>query len=462
VRRRLLLGYVLFTLVVVLILEVPFGVVLVRRENDEFSTSLHRQARTFAVLAEAELEEVGPGPLQALATQFRASAGPDLVVLDIDAKVIADTGHPAVATGSMPFDAATVASVRLGRSVQTMMQLRPSGPREQVVLLSIGAPGDMHGFIAASKSRASVVDKVRDEILGLGLLGLSIVALAVAAALAISRSLSRPLRDLGATARALGTGNLAARADTRRGPPDIRELASTVNDMADRLEQLVRAQRTFVADASHQLRTPLTALRLRLDTLEDVIGEDRHADYELVIAETQRLSRLVDGLLALARAEGMHAERQPLDLVASVDERVDLWSALADERGVTLAADLPETPAVASLVPGHLEQILDNLIANALDVVDRGGRIDVDVASTPTGATVTVTDNGPGLTPDECAHAFDRFWRGRLQGNSRNGSGLGLAIVAELVRANYGTVSLVPRNPHGLTATVRFDSAPVV
>jgi signal transduction histidine kinase len=443
VRRRLLLGYVLFTLVVVLVLEVPFGFVLVRRGNDEFSTALFRQARTFAVLAEAELEAVGPGPLQVLATQFRTSNGPDLVVLDVNAKVIADTGHPAVPTGSMPFDAATIARIRLGKSNEVTMQLRSSGPREKVVLLLIGAPGDTHGFVAASKSRASVVNKVREEIVGLSLLGLAIIALAVAAALAISRSLSRPLHELGATARSLGAGNLSARADTGRGPPDVRELASTVNDMADRLEQLVRAQRTFVADASHQLRTPLTALRLRLDALEDVVGEERHADYELVIAETQRLSRLVDALLALARAEGMHAERQPLDLAASVDERVELWSALADERDVTLAADLPEAPAVASLVPGHLEQILDNLIANALDVVDRGGHIDVEVAATPTGATVTVTDDGPGLTPDECAHAFDRFWRGRVQGDSRAGS-------------------LVPRNPHGLTATVRFDSAPVV
>ena len=198
----------------------------------------------------------------------------------------------------------------------------------------------------------------------------------------------------------------------------------------------------IVADASHQLRTPLTALRLRLDGLEDVIGEDRHADYELVIAETQRLSRLVDGLLALARAKGMHAERQPLDLVASVDERVDLWSALADERGVTLAADLPEAPAVASLVPGPPRADPRQPDSERPRRRRPGGRIDVDVASTPTGATVTVTDNGPGLTPDECAHAFDRFWRGRLQGDSRGGSGLGLAIVAELVRANYGTVSL--------------------
>ena len=151
-RRRLLLGYVLFTLVVVLVLEVPFGIVLVRRENDEFSTSLHRQARTFAVLAEAELEEIGPGDLHTLATQFRVGNGPDLVVLDLDAKVITDTGTPAVPAGSTPFDAAEIARVRLGRSIQVTMQLRSSGPREQVVLLLIGAPGDMHGFVATFKT----------------------------------------------------------------------------------------------------------------------------------------------------------------------------------------------------------------------------------------------------------------------------------------------------------------------
>jgi signal transduction histidine kinase len=229
--------------------------------------------------------------------------------------------------------------------------------------------------------------------------------------------------------------------------------------MAARLEELVGAQEAFVADASHQLRTPLTSLRLRLELLEGKLeaaapAQDQLPDVRAALHEVARLTRLVDGLLALAHAErtGSSATAEAVDLAAAIEERADAWRPVADEEGVVLAVDAP--PVRARATADRLAQVLDNLIANAVEAAPEGSEVNVACADGPRGPEVHVLDRGPGLADEERERAFDRLWSGRAGSSRLGGSGLGLAIVRKLVDADGGTVELRPRPGGGLDAAV--------
>ena len=205
-----------------------------------------------------------------------------------------------------------------------------------------------------------------------------------------------------------------------------------------------------MADASHQLRSPLTALRLRIENLQHDSASATADDLEGALAEVDRLTRLVNGLLALARAERRAHERTIQDVGALVLERADAWRAAAAERDVALDADAPRG-LDAELAPDALEQVLDNLVANALAVAPSGSRVTLAAARDGDTISLTVTDAGPGMAAEDRARAFDRFWRGREE---RPGSGLGLAIVKSLVEADEGSVRLEQGPEGGLRAVV--------
>jgi signal transduction histidine kinase len=240
-------------------------------------------------------------------------------------------------------------------------------------------------------------------------------------------------------------------------PPELAGLARSFNATAERLEALVRSHQSFVADASHQLRTPLAALRLRLENLEADAGDSRPEDIERALAEVQRLSQLVDSLLVLTRAEAARRMAEPVDLGAVVADRHDAWSALASERGVRIESDAP--PIQVRSVPGRLEQVLDNLLSNALEVAPPGSTLHVDVERAGEDARLEVRDAGPGMTPEQRARAFDRFWRGGTARRDGGGFGLGLAIVRELVHADGGTVALDDAREGGLRVSITLPLA---
>jgi signal transduction histidine kinase len=221
-----------------------------------------------------------------------------------------------------------------------------------------------------------------------------------------------------------------------------------------KVDVLLRSQHEFVADASHQLRTPLTALRLRLENLERDLDQDGRAELEEALAEVERLADLVERLLALARADAAEDVAAPVDVAALLAERARAWSALADEHEVSLVADADGTPC-ARAAEERLRQALDNLIENAVEASPRGGRVTLTAAAAPPWIEVRVRDQGPGLSAEARARAFDRFWRGR----TGEGSGLGLAIVKRLVESDGGTIELRDTPGGGLEAVVRLRAA---
>jgi signal transduction histidine kinase len=280
------------------------------------------------------------------------------------------------------------------------------------------------------------------------LAGIAAVVLLGAALIGVrlARFVTRPLRGLERAAAAVGEGDLDVRAPELEGPPEVRSLARVFNETVAKLDQLVRSQSEFVADASHELRTPLTALRLQLE----------NGDVENSLREVERLGDLVEGLLALARADAGSSPAAVVDAAAIARERVEHWHALAEERDVTLTGPAGDEQALVRAGSERLVQVLDNLLANALDAAPRGSEVAVSVQAGRSWVELRVRDGGPGLTAEERARAFDRFWRARKGGG---GSGLGLAIVRRLVEADGGEVELVDAPGGGLSAVVRLRAA---
>jgi signal transduction histidine kinase len=290
---------------------------------------------------------------------------------------------------------------------------------------------------------------------------LAVLVLGVAALLGVgvARRLTRPLRQLNDMASKFSDGDLTARSPVT-GPPETQTLARTLNQGAERLDTLIAAQRIFVADASHQLRTPLTALRLSLDNIADGTDDEFvREDVEQATAEVVRMSRLVSGLLVLARAEAKVTAAEPLPLMDIVRERLAVWRPAADERGVTIAlrGSIDGRPSVLAS-PGALDQMLDNVLSNALEVSPDGGTITVRVEAGGDVVGVSVLDEGPGMSDAEKSRAFDRFWRGQgLTGKS--GSGLGLAVVRQLATDDGGTVALTDSPGGGLCVTITLRAS---
>lgn len=283
---------------------------------------------------------------------------------------------------------------------------------------------------------------------------------AVALSLLLSWYLSgvviRPLKRIESQTNALAAGDFSARLPEVHGTNELATLTSAFNSMADKLEGLIRQQRAFASDASHQLRTPLTALLLRLERAREAlpktsaVARERIADAE---AEVGRLNDIVEGLLAIARSEGGASTVATMDVAVIARERVESWRALAEERGITMAFDGVES-ALVRAIPSAPEQIIDNYIDNAIAHSPSGTAVLVRVLNPRDGVTVEVIDAGSGLSTEQCERAFDRFWRAD---STSEGTGLGLAIVKHLAELGGASVSLAPRSrDSGVIASVTF------
>ncbi|MFD7717037.1 sensor histidine kinase [Streptomyces sp. NPDC059814] len=274
---------------------------------------------------------------------------------------------------------------------------------------------------------------------------------AVGAAIRLTGWVLLPVRTLDVAAHDIASGRMRSRVAASGGPPELRRLARSFNEMADNVEDVLEQQRAFVADASHQLRNPLAALLLRIELLALELPEGNE-EIASVRTEGKRLGQVLDDLLDLALAEHAAADLQLTDIGALTAERVSSWRPVAEEKGVRLRAD--GTPAVTAWTdPIALSSALDAIIDNALKFTPAEEEVRVTVASGSECVTVVVADRGPGLTEQELERVGDRFWRSSQHQNVR-GSGLGLSISQALLAASRGSLTYERHEPHGLRVTV--------
>ena len=446
--RRLLLGYLGVTLFVLLSLEVPLGVQNQRTERHNLTANVSHDAMVLAADAEDAVQAPSRkqlGALAAVAANYGRRTGARVVIVDRKGYALVDTSGRVRGTESFA-SRPEIAAALLGKYPRGVRDSKTLHGRLLYVAVPIASGGQVHGAVRITYPFSAVDARILRYWLILALIGVVVLAGAAVVGLGLARFVTRPLRSLEEAAAAVGEGHLDARAPERDGPPEVRSLAARFNETVAKLSRLLRSQGEFVADASHELRTPLTALRLRLESLPQ--SRDRDA----ALHEADRLRDLVDGLLTLARADAGAEGSARVDASALMRERVEAWLPLADEHHVALVAQL-DGPLPVRAAPGRLTQVLDNLLANALEASPDGGTVTVSARSASPWVELHLRDDGPGLTPEERERAFDRFWRA---GSGEGGSGLGLAIVKRLVAADEGEVELREAPSGGVDAVVRL------
>lgn len=449
------------TIVVLLVHDIPLASYLKSVENDRIITSLERDGFVLVGSAHEAVEEPNKSnraDLEGVLNNYRAKNKAVVIVTNNSGIVVAST-DTSIAVGEdfstrLEISKALSGKVATGRRFSNTLNYQ---------LLYIAVPM-IKGKTIYGSVRITFPATVVDSIVNSRLRGLAIVAgltllLAIIIALLLATSITRRLDKLRKVTEEFATGNHEVRADNESGASEIRSLGASFNNMADQLTNLINVQRSFAGDASHQLRTPLTALQLRLEHASELIESDPAAAttrLDAALVETQRLRDIVEGLLVLSRAESQ-AIVTPTSIEVSqiVQERLTHWEALAAESNVKLLAASTSYSQILA-IPGVVEQVIDNYIDNALHVCPPGSTITLSVVTADGHTTIHVTDDGPGLPELDLVRAFNRFWRGQ---SDIHGSGLGLAIVERLVQACGGTAELKNVAPHGIDAQATFKNA---
>jgi signal transduction histidine kinase len=363
-----------------------------------------------------------------------------------------DTGSPLVVwrDGHWPTGFSFRAVQRPEQLEELGITMAASSRSDRVITVPIGEAGQLLGFVEISEgadSRTEVLATTRRAFL---YAAAGALLMAVVVGLAVSRGLTAPLRELTQVAGAMSSGDLSSRAPVRR-KDEIGQLAGQFNRMAERLgaafDDLAAerdALRRFIADASHELRTPITALRSFNDLLQGAAADDPAARAEF-LAESQlqidRLEWVTWNLLDLSRLD---AGLAGLDIASHdagelIESAASGFRALAREQGIDLALKSPASPERLSCDRARIELALSNLLDNALRFTPQGGRVEIGAERGEEVMCLWVRDNGPGISPADKPHIFERFYRG--QGAQDGGSGLGLAIVQSVVQAHGGRVS---------------------
>jgi signal transduction histidine kinase len=440
--RRIVLVVMALITVLLASLVIPLGLLTAAQDRKDFRDQTATAASALANIAE---ERLGDGAQSgALDHSIRELARQRDRVAVFDA-----TGRQAAGTGDWP-----ETGQQADGPPSPLPASRASGDR---LLVTVPITGDSGTGVIGAVALSRPTEPLEHQLVVLwtligavsaaGLLAAAVVATAVA------RWAGRPLTVLADAARQLGGGALDTRARVSTGPPEVRRLSMTFNAMAARIQSLVHGHQSMMADVSHQVRTPLAALRLRLDVLAQDAGKAAAAELAGAQEEVARLSRLVNGMLAVARAENVTAIGVRVDVDAVIRDRASAWRPAAEERAVTLITTSGD-PVSAQVCEGHLEQILDNLLANAVDALPPGGTIQAGAAAAGQRVKITVADDGPGMSEHQQLAAFRRFATG-----TPGGTGLGLTIVDRLAVANGGSAALSDTPGGGLTVTIELPLA---
>jgi signal transduction histidine kinase len=431
---------------------VPLALSLRDRVDAEVRSQASSQADVVASTASDLLDNSNSAQLNRLATESAGAVRGRVIIVNKSGRVVADSGGTA-SIGASYAGRPEIAAALRGLNYQKARHSSTLGADILATATPVRHNGVPSGAVRITQSISSVHHAVWKTIVGLALIGAVVLLLGLGAGLVIAGQVARPMRRLTVAVRRISSGDLEARAPVE-GSSEQRSLARSFNEMTERLAGAVNAQRRFVADASHQLRTPLTGLRLRIEEAQ-AVGVSDAAERELDegLREVDRLSEMVDELLVLSRAgERPSAAAQLVELAEVADRAVERWRAAAEERHVTVVRIPDRRPGIVSCYPADVDRALDSLIENAVQYSEDGTEVDVAVND----GTIEVLDRGRGLAPGEEDEVFERFHRGRAGRSGPSGTGLGLAIARELTRRWGGEAALAPRPGGGVRATLSY------
>jgi signal transduction histidine kinase len=301
------------------------------------------------------------------------------------------------------------------------------------------------------------VFEVRDSLWQLALAGAVAAALALAMARWLARGMTQPLRDMARAAQRMETGDYSqlVHTDSR---DEVGQLATAFNNMSAELESLERLRRDLVANVSHELKTPISALRAHLENLLDGVERPDPDTLQVMLAQSERLGRLVDQLLDLSRIESgeLRLNRSPVPLHPLVREVLSEIEVARADRGVRMRDAVPDDLPPVLVDPERVHQVLFNLLDNAVRYTPAGGEVTVSAHSAAGGCEIAVRDTGPGIAPEHLPRLFERFYRAdAARSRGDGGTGIGLAIARSVVEAHGGRIRAESRVGQGSVFT--FD-----
>lgn len=459
-RLRVLLPLLVFGLIAVIAVLIPVAQSIADSRTQQ--VSLQRSAALDQVVQRARtaLVQNQAASLQTYLDRFHAVYGESVMVLD-------DRGVPVAAAGTLVPDDRVSGIV--GAAARAIPQLdlprvTPWAPSTALVAVPVIAAGDLStGVVVLEVDLTAAKAEVTWAWVVVGVIGLLLLAALMGASLLWTRWVLRPVRALDSAVAAL-TAHRDPTPLPPMGPPELRRLSRAFDAMTAEVESSLEQQRGFVADASHQLRTPLAAIRLRVDGLPR--EGDAADDLSAVDDDLDRLEHTVERMLTLANAEhrasarshGFDAARDDgvvRECTVSAASLADRHRRRLTDAGLTLRAD-DDALVTAPCAQADLEEIVDVLLDNAAKYAGAGAEVCVHFVPDAAGVALVVEDSGTRLTDADLERMGTRFWRSTAQ-PSRPGTGLGLAIVAQLMRAAGGRLDLSRAAAGGLAARLVWE-----
>ncbi|HLX41696.1 MAG TPA: ATP-binding protein [Ktedonobacteraceae bacterium] len=385
--------------------------------------------------------------------QSNVNIGPLIRVLDTQAHI----SYISLAFHALAVPAASITVPLHGVDWQGTV-LAHNGQAVRLYSIALKENGMIFGVLQVGESLAQLDATLHSIVIALLIIDPFVLLLSAFGSYWLARRAFRPILHLTRTAREIKAGDLHRRVPLPRARDEVYDLALTLNDMIERLEQAFTQQRRFVADASHELRTPVTIIRSITDiAMENELSlEEYHETLGDVNVAAERLGQLISDLLALARADEaqLPLDHDPVRLDLLAVDVVATMEPLALERGLTLQVQSVE-PATVSGDTARLIQMMMGLVDNALTYTNAGGIVSLAVAVSANHATFAVHDTGIGIAPEDVAHIFERFYRADpARSRSVGGNGLGLAIVDWIVKVHHGWIQVESQVEQGSTFTV--------
>ncbi|GAA4534535.1 sensor histidine kinase [Amycolatopsis samaneae] len=458
-RTRLLIVLVTLALAVVAAFAVPLLLSTAGQRTQQLVIGRSADIDRFVVLAQQAADSRDASALTADATRYTELYGEAVVVVNAQRVPLVQTGGLAA---NEPAVHALVEATMRNEPAPQVERLTPWSDEAALFARPVGTGTRVAGVVVLRASVAAATTDVAERWSAIAAGALLVAVVFVLLAVLLAHWMLRPLTELETGVLAVASGH-RAQVRERAGPRELRSLARLFNRMSDAVGEAAEQQHRLVADASHQLRNPMAALRLRVDGLAPHLDEQAQKAYRATVSEVERLEKLLDGLLALALADSTATrlaagadEDEPCDLASVLAERVDAWRPSADRAGAKLVpADGHTEPVLVRCSEGQLAEILDVLLDNAVHYAGDGATIVAGWSADPAAgeATLSVADDGPGLSAADRERAVRRFWRGGGEGAPR-GTGLGLAIASQHVRTRDGRLELHPVDPHGLDVRI--------
>ncbi|MFD9661621.1 sensor histidine kinase [Rhodococcus sp. NPDC059968] len=467
-RRRVLAVLLVFAAVAVVAFAVPLALATSAGRTQALRLSREADATHFASLAGQTQAPGSTTLLREEVARYHELYGEGVLIVDA-------RGNLRAGAGLSPDDSDVAAAITAGLRNQKQGisgSLTPWSADRVLSAVPVGTGAQVDGAVVLDVSTRAARASIRTSWLVIVTGALVALAAVTAVAIALSRWTVRPLGALTARVGALTDAVPSPRPRVRRstgrpsgrysGPPEVQELAKAFDTMSGAVQASGQAQRQLIADTAHQLRNPLAALHIRLDSLGPHVSEAGAETYRRTGMEVDRLGGILDGLLALAVAESPAESADDetahggCDVGAVLADRADAWTEALGESGMNLVLREPAEPLVADFRSSHLAQVLDVLLSNAHAYAGRGSTVRIETGRSAAGIEIRVSDDGVGVSEDEIGKLSARFFRG--SGAAQQGTGLGLSIATALVEGGGGALTIAAEQPHGLRVTLTLPA----